>query len=123
MKNILLITLLLTFNHFLNGQLIDGDYTEFTLIRDAPSHLPEGIKSFDNVKFGTLETGVDSLLLTFGTYTENGRDKCFAHLKNGKSWNLIRSYLESIDSSNIFSIEMDFDIIPYTKKVSFYSFE
>ena len=119
MKNILLFTLLLTLSHFINGQEIDDNHVEFTLTSDAASHLPEGLKNLDNVKFGTLETGVDSLILTFGTYPENERLICFAHLKNGKTSSYVMSYLEPIEDSNFLSSEMDFDIIPYTKKVSF----
>ena len=119
MKDILLFTLLLTLSHFINGQVIDDNHIEFALTGEAPSHLQERLKSIDNVKFGTLETGVDSLMLTIGTYPKDDQLMCFAHLKNGKSSGFVMSYFKPIEDSNFLSFEMDFEIIPYTKKVSF----
>jgi len=119
MKNLLLFVMLFGCYHFSTAQLVDDNYIELTLTEDAPSHLPEGLKSLNNVKFGTLITDIDSLILTFGTYPEKELLMCFAHLKNEGSSGYVMSYLKPIDNSSFLSFEMDFEIIPYTKKISF----
>jgi len=44
---------------------------------------------------------------------------CFAHLKKEGSNGYVMSYLKPIDNSSFLSFEMDFEIIPYAKKISF----
>lgn len=101
----------------LQAQKPDDSYLSTKLISGYPPQKPISMQNLSDIKSATLETGIDSIQIFFGTYSENDAVGywAFFYSKKNKSFQMFE--LQPMDSTRMLSGDLIFRLNNSTQEI------
>lgn len=118
MKRIIFLLFAISFAATIEAQKLNNHALSSTLSPEYPPEVSKMVENLAHVKSASLETGVDSLKVYFGSFLQDGEKSYWASLYHDKK-NVFQMFnLQASDSSEMLSQDIDFTFNNSSMKVS-----